>query len=214
MLIAHGTSGSAKARQEPSPRGAKDGDVRILRAHAQCRWLAVYVLRRGYGQSDGLIPVAVTKQDGSSPTVQELSDADADDLEATLAYIGQCEDADTSRVMTLGISGGGLAVVALGARNTPGLKVISFGTFDLVAWCCVVLMRRSPFGYRCRKSCAVHRRCYLWYYTQTDQYGARANSCRDALSISRGWRRERFVPLIAVSNLTSDVPAGKNQKPN
>src|SRR5262245_3747001 len=88
MLIAHGTSSSARARQELTPRGAKDGDVRILRAYAQRGWLAVYVLRRGYGQLDSPTPVAVTKCDGSSPTVQEFSDADADDLEATLAYIG------------------------------------------------------------------------------------------------------------------------------
>jgi len=98
--------------------------MRLLRAYTQRGWLAVYVLRRGHGQSDGPIPVVVTKCDGSSPTVQEFSDADADDLEATLAYIGQREDADTSRIITLGVSGGGLAVVALGARNTPGLKVM------------------------------------------------------------------------------------------
>jgi len=105
-------------------RGTTDTNLRLLRAYAQRGWLVVYVLRRGYGQSDGPIPVAVTRCDGSPPTVQEFFDADANDLEAVLTHIGQREDADTDRIMALGVSGGGAAVVALGARNISGLRII------------------------------------------------------------------------------------------
>jgi len=42
-----------------------------------------------------------------------------------MAYLaGRREDTDASRVMALGVSGGGGAVVALSARNNPGLKVV------------------------------------------------------------------------------------------
>jgi hypothetical protein len=45
-------------------------------------------------------------------------------LEATLNYIGRREDADLSRIMAFGVSGGGAAVVALSTRNIPGLQVV------------------------------------------------------------------------------------------
>src|SRR5262252_460894 len=124
MLTTHGTTGTPKQRQDMTPRGVKDSNVRMLRNYARRGWLSIYVLRRGYGQSDGPTPVAKVKCDGTAPTLQDFMDADADDLEATLAYIGQREDADTSRVMALGVSGGGAAVVAMSARNIPGLKVV------------------------------------------------------------------------------------------
>src|SRR5262249_47035668 len=64
MIITHGTDPSANARQEMTPRGTKNSYLRLLRAYAERGWLAVYVLRRGYGQSDGPIPVPITKCDG------------------------------------------------------------------------------------------------------------------------------------------------------
>jgi dienelactone hydrolase len=170
MLIAHGTLSSANARPELTLRGTKDGDVRLLRAYAQRGWLAVYVLRRGYGQSDGPIPVAVTKCNGSSPTVQEFSDADADDLEATLAYIGQREDADTSRIMTLGVSGGGLAVVALGARNTPGLKVIVNISGALRSTACSDAQNSERLVKTMQHYGTKSKVPNLWYYAEMDQY--------------------------------------------
>ena len=83
----------------------------------------IYILRRGYGQSDGPIPIPVTK-------CGEPSEADADHLEATLAYVREREDGDTSRIMTHGVCGSCLAVVALGARNIPGLKVVIINISD------------------------------------------------------------------------------------
>ena len=83
----------------------------------------IYILRRGYGQSDGPIPIPVTK-------CGEPSEADADHLEATLADVREREDGDGSRIMTHGVCGSGLAVVALGARNIPGLKVVIINISD------------------------------------------------------------------------------------
>src|SRR6516225_2527547 len=45
MIITHGTNSSARERQQMTPRGTKDGDLRLLRAYAQRGWLAVYALR-------------------------------------------------------------------------------------------------------------------------------------------------------------------------
>jgi dienelactone hydrolase len=123
-IYTHGATTSIKRRQEMSPRGPKDVNLRLVRDYARRGWLAVFVLRRAYGQSDGPDPVTGFKCDTTDPTFQDWMDAAADDLEATLAYLSRREDADLSRIMALGVSGGGAAVVALGARNIPGLKVV------------------------------------------------------------------------------------------
>jgi dienelactone hydrolase len=124
MLYTHGSTPSMEKRQEMSPRGPKDVNLRLVRDYARRGWLGVFVLRRAYGQSDGPDPVTAFKCDTSTPSFQDGMDAAADDLEATLSYIGRREDADPSRVMALGVSGGGGAVVALSARDIPGLKVV------------------------------------------------------------------------------------------
>jgi pimeloyl-ACP methyl ester carboxylesterase len=124
MLYTHGSTPSMEKRQEMSPRGIKDGNLRLVRDYARRGWLGVFVLRRAYGQSDGPDPVIGYKCETSTPSFQDGMDAAADDLEAALNYIGRRKDADPSRVMALGVSGGGGAVVALSARNIPGLKVV------------------------------------------------------------------------------------------
>jgi len=170
MIITHGTHSSANARQEMTPRGTKDSHVPLLRAYAQRGWLAVYVLRRGYGQSDGPIPVPVTKCDGSSPTLQEFSEADADDLQATLAYIEQREDADANRIMAFGMCGGGAAVVALGAREIPGLKIIVNVSGGLHNSGCSDVQNRERLINVARHYGSKSRVPNLWYYAQNDQY--------------------------------------------
>jgi len=84
-------------------------------------WLAAIVLRRGYGRSEGPKPSAVPCQTAS--VIQRLA-ADADDLEAMLAFLGRRADADPSRAIAIGVSGAGAAVVALSARNPPALKAV------------------------------------------------------------------------------------------
>lgn len=81
-------------------------------------WLAVTVMRRGFGASDGPMPVPVSCRNTS---LLERFEADADDLEATLDVIRQRPDADPDRIIAMGASAGGVAVTALGARNPKGL---------------------------------------------------------------------------------------------
>src|SRR5262249_57907178 len=56
---------------------------------------------------------AVTRGDVPSQAVQECAGGEVDAWGPSGANMGRREDADTSRIMTLGVSGGGLAVVAL-----------------------------------------------------------------------------------------------------
>lgn len=112
-LIAHGMGTPENMRNLQPSRHL--GPARDL---ARRGWLAIVVLRRGFGHSDGPAPGLVSCQD---PSLAERLSADADDLQATLEYIALRSDADPTRVIAIGVSAGGAAVMALSARNPPSL---------------------------------------------------------------------------------------------
>lgn len=92
--------------------------ARQARDLARRGWLAVVVMRRGFGASDGPLPVNLSC---ASTLLTERFAADADDLEAALEAIAKRPDADPSRMIAIGVSAGGAAVTALSARNPKGL---------------------------------------------------------------------------------------------
>jgi pimeloyl-ACP methyl ester carboxylesterase len=191
IIMTHGTNSSANERQAMTPRGTTDGNLRLLRAYAQRGWLAVYILRRGYGESDGPIPILATKCDGSSPTVQEFMDADANDLEAALASIGRRVDADTSRIMALGVSGGGLAVIALGARNIRGLKIVVNISGGLRTTGCSDVQNSERLVAAARHYGTKSRVPNVWYYAEEDLYapGPTAAQMRSAFLEGGGYAK-------------------------
>jgi dienelactone hydrolase len=93
----------------------------VLRDLARRGWLAAVVMRRGFGTSDGPAPVSLSC---ASPLFQKQFDTNADDLAAALGALSQRPDADASRMLVLGVSAGGGAVLALSARNPPGLAAV------------------------------------------------------------------------------------------
>jgi dienelactone hydrolase len=113
-LLAHGKPSSPALQQSRHPRDM----LAQARDLASRGWLAVVVMRRGYGESDGPLPVEVSC---AKPSLIEAFAADADDLQATLELVRQRPDADPNRMMAVGDSAGGVAVAALAARNPRGL---------------------------------------------------------------------------------------------
>jgi dienelactone hydrolase len=81
-------------------------------------WLAVVVMRRGFGQSEGPRPAPIACQAAS---LDAWANAAADDLQATIDSVAKRPDADASRVIVIGSEVAGVAAVALSARNPPGL---------------------------------------------------------------------------------------------
>lgn len=116
-LIAHGKP-STQGRM--SDQHIQD-NIKQARDLARRGWLAVAVMRRGFGASDGPMPVPLTC---AATSFLARFDADADDLAATLSAIAQRPDADPTRVIAIGVSAGGAAVTALSARNPPGLRAV------------------------------------------------------------------------------------------
>jgi dienelactone hydrolase len=98
---------------------------RQARDLAQRGYLAVAVIRRSFGNSDGIpgLPAGAAYS-GCEPHLQILLDATADDLGATLAAIAERPDADPDRVILIGQSAAGPGMLALAARGLPGLRAV------------------------------------------------------------------------------------------
>ena len=127
-------------------------------------WLAVVVMRRGFGQSDG--PMAASVSCATTSFANRFA-ADADDLQGALAAVSKRPDADPTRAIAIGVSAGGSAVVALAARNIPNLRgVISISGGLRMPDCPkedVLVNAYKDFG-------AASRVPNLWVYARNDSF--------------------------------------------
>jgi dienelactone hydrolase len=114
-LITHGKS-SHLADMLESKASDYSGPARDL---ARRGYLAVVVMRRGFGQSDGPMAASVSC---ATTTFADRFAADADDLQGALDAVSKRPDADPTRVIAIGVSAGGAAVAALAARNPNNLR--------------------------------------------------------------------------------------------
>src|SRR5258708_4867058 len=88
-------------------------------------WAAVVVMRRGYGQSGG--EVAEGLGTCNHPDYLRAGEASASDLRAAIEYLSQLPEIDPNRIISVGVSAGGFATVALTADPPRGLvAAISF----------------------------------------------------------------------------------------
>jgi dienelactone hydrolase len=117
MLITHGQAPDPAQRERLEPRNF----LRTARDGARRGYLSIVVIRRGFGRSD---------ENETRPPGCRVGDygpilaAQADDLEAALKVVAERPDADASRVVALGVSVGGAAVLDFASRNPPGLKAV------------------------------------------------------------------------------------------
>ena len=84
------------------------------------------MIRRGYGQSDGIPGVSrgAAYMSCENGELRAGFDVEADDLEAALKAVAARPDADGSRAIAIGQSLGGGAVLALAARQPAGLRAV------------------------------------------------------------------------------------------
>ncbi|WP_298822395.1 alpha/beta fold hydrolase [uncultured Roseibium sp.] len=124
-LISHGAAG----RELPGSLtlALLSGWVRSFGARG---YLAVAIMRRGYGESDG--PAIRGKDTCEHPEPEAYLQKQADDIAAALDAIGRRGDADSDKVLLVGHSAGGAAMLALAAREDVPVSAvlnISGGTF-------------------------------------------------------------------------------------
>jgi dienelactone hydrolase len=121
-LLTHGTPREADQRGEVTALSF----VPQAREFARRGWTTVVVVRRGYGTSGG--SYAEDPQGCSShPDYYGAGKESAKDLRASIDYLSKVAHVDASRVLSVGISAGGFANVALTADPPANLvAAISF----------------------------------------------------------------------------------------
>jgi dienelactone hydrolase len=122
VVLTHGTSDKPEDRMHVTP-WAQLGQALWF---ARRGYVALVVVRKGYGRSGG-------KQDstnggcGSHGSFVETGEASAEDLRAAMAFAQGLPEVDPDTMVSVGVSTGGFAQVALAANPPKGLKAaISF----------------------------------------------------------------------------------------
>jgi dienelactone hydrolase len=108
-LIAHGSPRSVDDHPNMSPWAMLPQAIEFARRG----WAAVVVMRRGYGGSGG--DWAEGYGSCANPNYIAAGTAAAADLKAAITFLVRRPDIDPSRVISVGVSAGGFATVALAA---------------------------------------------------------------------------------------------------
>ena len=121
-VLTHGTS------NKPDDRAHETPWAQLFQAEwlAEYGYVAIVVVRRGYGHSGG-------QQDstnggcGRNGSFEQTGEASADDLRAVIDFARGLPEVDANMIISVGVSTGGFAQVALSANPPKGLKAaISF----------------------------------------------------------------------------------------
>ena len=166
-----------------------------LTAFARRGFVAVSVLRRGYGTSSG--GWAETFGSCENPDYAEAGRAGAADLKAAIAVLTRRPDVDRFKILAVGVSAGGFATVALTADPPPGLvAAISFAGGrgsagpDQVCRPDALVRAFGTFGARSRIP-------MLWVYAENDHFFGPALAARLVDAFTRAGGRATYVQPAA-----------------
>src|SRR5271166_4441077 len=162
-LLNHGTPREASDRPGMTPWQL----VPQAREFARRGWTAVVLLRRGYGDSGGGY-----SEEGNACTARvdyyDSGRESAKDLRAAIAYLATRPEVDASRMISVGISAGGFATVALTAD--------------------------PPSGLLAAMSCAIRKYWYVRFMTLARPRGCQCCGCMRRTTIFSGRRsRHNFI---------------------
>ena len=122
-LLTHGTPREAQQRSEMTP-------LRMIpqaREFARRGWTAVIVMRRGYGDSGGSYEEDAHACGRRPADYSGATKESVKDLREAAAYLDTRPEVDPSRMIGIGVSTGGLAMVGLAANPPTGMVAgISF----------------------------------------------------------------------------------------
>jgi len=116
VVITHGSSRKMEEHAQVTPWQELPQALWFARRG----WIALIVVRRGYGASGG---EQDSHRSGRCPhtNYQEAGEYSAEDLRVAIDYARGLPQVDATRVVAMGVSTGGFATVALTAKAPPGL---------------------------------------------------------------------------------------------
>ncbi len=166
VVLTHGSPRNEADRPQMSPLAMLPQAIEFARRG----WTAVIVMRRGYGDSGG--GYAEGYGHCSSPFYEGAGRASAADLRASIEYLSKLPEVDASKILSVGVSAGGFANVALSANPPPGLvAAISFaggrGSLQSDQVCSPEALIKA-FADFAKKS----RVPMLWVYSENDHFFA------------------------------------------
>lgn len=196
-LITHG---------KPPDRGSMSG-MRAERMRQQARdmarrgWLAVAVMRRGFGQSDG--PPAADLTCASLEMLPRF-ERDAQDLAAVLTEVLKRPDAQPDNALAMGVSAGGAAALALAALQPPGLKAVVNISGGLKVQECLEKSEATLVGAISALAPRIKAQT-LWVYADNDSFfGPKVVDRMYEAALDKGMRVRR-VALPAIGTDGHDI---------
>ncbi|MFY9977319.1 MAG: CocE/NonD family hydrolase [Candidatus Sulfotelmatobacter sp.] len=187
-LINHGAPRVIADHQKMRPQGM----LPQAREFARRGWTAVIVMRRGYGDSGGDF-AEDARPCSRNPDYYDAGVEGANDLRAAIAYLSRLPEVDATRIISVGVSAGGFATVALTANPPPGLVAgISFAggrgsrASDEVCNPQVLINAFREFG----ESSHVPM---LWVYAANDHFFSPQIAAEFYRAFTEGGGRAQFV---------------------
>ena len=116
-LMTHGTWGGPTERSQSTPLKF----IPHAREFARRGWTAVIVMRRGFGDSGGIY-MEDAEECSLSPNPAWATQEATKDLRQAASYLATRPEVDGSRMIGIGLSTGGLAMLGLSADPPSGLK--------------------------------------------------------------------------------------------
>ena len=89
---------------------------------AQRGYIALVVVRQGFGRSGGLMAGGGCQ--GGRNGFAAAGEASADDLQVAIRFMAKRSDVNSNQIISVGVSTGGFAVVALSANPPKGLQAV------------------------------------------------------------------------------------------
>jgi pimeloyl-ACP methyl ester carboxylesterase len=178
VLVNHGSPREASERPNMTPLGLVPEAIEFVRRG----WTAAIVMRRGYGDSGG--GWAEDYGGCRDPNYLIAGRSSASDLEDAIGFLAKRPEIDATRVVSVGVSAGGFATVALTAEHPEGLvAAVNFAggrgslTPDSVCREDKLVAAFSEFG-------KTSRIPMLWVYSQNDHFfgPALADKFKDAFT--------------------------------
>jgi dienelactone hydrolase len=192
-VLTHGTSVKPEERLHVTPWAQYHQALWFARRG----YVVLIVVRKGYGRSGG----QQDSRSGGCNTRQggfrDAGEASAEDIASVIRWADSRPEVDPERAISVGVSTGGFAQVALSANPPQGLKAaISFaggrGSDGKERNCDLDGLVQAFHGFG--KDAAKHKAIpMLWIYSQNDHYFPPAMAVRFDAAYRKGGGADQFV---------------------